>query len=67
MEGTVATFAQEQFGSADLGDVRSNRLLPRACWDALTGPSHRSPWQQSRVHVGCTTVTLTLGVSHGPT
>jgi Transposase DNA-binding len=43
MEGTVSTFAQEQFGSADLGDVRSNRRLLRVAEQLVAHPNQTFP------------------------
>lgn len=43
MEGTVSMFAQEQFGSADLGDVRSNRRLLRVAEQLVAHPNETFP------------------------
>lgn len=43
MEGTVSRFAQDQFGSADLGDARSNRRLVRVAEQIVAHPNETFP------------------------
>lgn len=43
MEGTAATFAQDQFGSADLGDARLNRRLVRVAEQIVAHPNDTFP------------------------
>lgn len=43
MEGTVATFAKDQFGAADLGDARLNRRLVRVAEQLVAHPNDTFP------------------------